>query len=130
MDFNLSLASFEPHVRGVRNLVDLAYKGSNENKTVRILFTSSVGVANNHQTSHQAAIPEEPITDWSAAGSGYGESKLVAERILSEASLHSGIQATICRVGQIAGPVLQGHESGEWNRKEWLPSVSARKPAA
>lgn len=87
-------------------------------------------MANNHHTTRQAAIFEEPITDWGSAGSGYGESKLVAERILNEAALRSGIQATVCRVGQIAGPVLQGHESGEWNRKEWLPSVSASKPVA
>lgn len=83
-----------------------------------------MGVANNIGP-HGSSIPEAPITDLAAAGSGYGESKLVAERLLQEASRNNGIEVVICRVGQIAGPVGKDHQGGAWNKKEWFPSVSS-----
>ena len=52
---------------------------------------------------------------------GYGESKYIAEQLLEKAGKHSGVSAAICRVGQLAGPVMKG---GVWNKQEWLPSVS------
>ena len=123
VDFNLALASFEPHIAGVRNLIRLAVDAKAHGIRAQIFFTSSVGVANNIGT-HVSLIPEAPITDLAVAGSGYGESKLVAERLLQEASQKTGIEVTICRVGQIAGPVRKEHHGGAWNRKEWFPSVS------
>jgi hypothetical protein len=80
-------------------------------------------VANNVGPGIQS-IPEAPITDFAMAGSGYGESKLVAEHLLLEASAHSAVDVTICRVGQIAGPIKKEHRGGQWNRKEWFPCVS------
>jgi thioester reductase-like protein len=85
-----------------------------------IFFISSVGVVNNQRIN--ASVPETLITDFSVAEGGYGRSKLVSEFILSEACTRSGVQSSICRVGQIAGPV--GVQSGMWNKHEWLPSVS------
>lgn len=52
---------------------------------------------------------------------GYGESKYVAEQLLEKAGKISGVSAAICRIGQLAGPVVKG---GIWNTQEWLPSVS------
>lgn len=89
---------------------------------VSLFFTSSVGVAYNWKVS--ASIPEQEILDLSAARTGYGESKLVAERVLLEAAKRSDIDVTILRVGQIAGPVKNNAAKGLWNRREWLPSVS------
>ncbi|KAF5010120.1 hypothetical protein FDECE_3706 [Fusarium decemcellulare] len=119
VDFNLGVASFEPHIRGVRNLVDFAAKAST---SLHIFFTSSVGVATNFPVA-RGQVPEAPIRELAIAGFGYGESKIIAETVLLEAAEKTGVHATVCRVGQIAGPVLPVHEGGEWNRKEWFPSI-------
>ncbi|KAK7416594.1 hypothetical protein QQX98_005065 [Neonectria punicea] len=119
VDFNLAVGSFEPHIRGVRNLVDFAAEAS---ARPRIFFTSSVSVGTNFPSA-RGLVSEEPIRDLAIAGPGYGESKLIAETVLLEAAENTGVHVTICRVGQIAGPVRQGHEGGEWNRKEWFPSI-------
>jgi len=42
VDFNLSLSSFEPAIRGVRHIIDLAL-GSLHPTPPRVMFTSSVG---------------------------------------------------------------------------------------
>ena len=51
---------------------------------------------------------------------GYGESKYVSELLLEAGAEKAGVAAIICRVGQLAGPVVKG---GIWNKQEWLPSV-------
>ena len=119
VDFNLSLASFEPHVLGVRRLIDFS---ADAPKRPPILFTSSVSTVGNWETVFpDTHAPEEPIHDLRVPFAiGYGESKHIAERLLEIAGQH-GVSADICRVGQIAGPVEKG---GVWNKQEWLPSVS------
>lgn len=121
MDFNLNLESFEPHIAGVRDLIDLSAQSP---KSPPILFTSSISTLDNWATKHaQAKVPESGFYDFSVpAAMGYGESKYVAEQLLDEAGKSSGVSAAICRVGQLAGPVLKG---GIWNKQEWLPSVSS-----
>ncbi|OAA61814.1 Male sterility, NAD-binding protein [Niveomyces insectorum RCEF 264] len=126
VDFNLSVASFEPHIQGVRNLIDLCAAAPIHNKRSRprLIFTSSVGVANKFDTAGGAAtVPEASITDLSVAGQGYGESKLVAELLLTAAAEKCGIPVTICRVGQISGPLKKANKKGIWNEKEWFPSI-------
>jgi thioester reductase-like protein len=69
-------------------------------------------------------VPEIAIDDPGvAAHQGYGESKWIAERLLDNAARKCGVSSTICRVGQIAGPVEKGMR-GVWNTQEWLPSVT------
>ncbi|KAG6899435.1 hypothetical protein C0993_010310 [Termitomyces sp. T159_Od127] len=112
LDFNLSLTSFEPNVRGVRRLIDLARSGPNP-KLVRFMFTSSVASA---QAWGQLEVPfpEEVVTDAAVAvGNGYGEGKYVAERILAK----SGIQVASLRIGQVCG----GLPNGAWATSDWLP---------
>jgi nucleoside-diphosphate-sugar epimerase len=98
-------------------LVDFAVESSLD---PAIFFTSSIGVVKNQPTN--ASVPEALITDFTLADGGYGSSKLIAELILDKASSTSGVKCTICRLGQIAGPVDM--HSGMWTRQEWLPSVS------
>ena len=119
VDFNLSIRSFEPHIAGVRNLIDFS---ATAKTTVPILFTSSAGVVANW--TDNCPVPEAEIIDLRMAGMGYGESKLIAERLLAEAGRLSGVPSTICRLGQIAGPVNDVEGRGEWNRKEWVHTVS------
>ena len=122
VDFNIQLASFEPHIKGIRHLIDLGLESRTQGKRAQIFFTSSVGVAN--QLTPISTIQERRIEDYTIAGPGYGESKLVAETLLLEASEKTGLDVTICRVGQIAGPVGETRSRGSWNRREWFPSVS------
>jgi len=116
VDFNLSLESFEPHVAGVRALIDLS---SQSQKKPPILFTSSVSTLGNWPTKHPGEkVPEKAFHDFTIPlAMGYA-----AELLLEDAVNESGISAAICRVGQLAGPVSKG---GMWNKQEWLPSVSS-----
>jgi len=59
-------------------------------------------------------VPEEHLDLQAALGTGYSESKWVAETILKRASEITGIQTTIVRVGQLCGDSV----SGGWTTKE------------
>lgn len=81
VDFNLSLSSFEPHIHGVRNLIDLA-RSARYASSLRFLFTSSVGSAQSWNSKSLGPYPEYVITDpHCAVGNGYGESKYISERV-------------------------------------------------
>ncbi|KIJ58231.1 hypothetical protein HYDPIDRAFT_34379 [Hydnomerulius pinastri MD-312] len=113
LDFNLSLASFEPNVKSTRHLVDLGLDSLHKH-TLRFIFTSSVGTAQSWDHA-QGPYPEEVQLDPSVAvGGGYGESKYVCERILAKSGLH----ATSLRIGQIAGG-----PNGSWATTDWLPII-------
>lgn len=114
VDFNLALDSFTPHLRGMRHLVDFSARATH---APRIFFVSSVGAVLNAPSPVKEEVYPDPDV---AQAMGYAESKHIAERFLHSAGLTSNIKSTICRVGQIAGPVL---EAGMWNQREWLPSI-------
>lgn len=117
MNFNWPLSSFEPHIRGVRNLSRLSAHSTND---AFILFVSSVSAVGAWKGPGPA--PEEPMDDMSvAAPMGYGRSKLVAECLLDEAARVSGVRSACCRVGIVAGPV--GSRLGMWSKREYIPSV-------
>jgi len=119
VDFNISLDSYESHVRGVRHLLDLCLNSAHQAK---IFFLSSIASVMNWSANHSGPIPEEVFSDYTVAQRmGYGESKHVTERLLALASEKSQIRASFCRMGQIAGPV-HGIK-GMWNKQEWLPSL-------
>ncbi|KAF8054252.1 putative aminoadipate reductase [Lyophyllum atratum] len=112
LDFNLSLPSFESNIRGTRKLIDFARAGPHASST-RLLFTSSVASAQSWDRA-KGPFPEEVVEDAGVAvGSGYGEGKYVAERIV----VGSGLQATSFRIGQISG----GLPNGAWATSDWLP---------
>ncbi|KAF7980198.1 hypothetical protein HWV62_39287 [Athelia sp. TMB] len=113
LDFNLSLPSFEPNIRGTRNLIDLALQ-SRHASGIRFMFTSSVASSLGWDQT-KGDFPEEVQMDVSTAvGSGYGEGKYVSERILDK----SGLQASSFRIGQISG----GLPNGAWATSDWVPS--------
>ncbi|KAJ3842699.1 putative aminoadipate reductase [Lentinula raphanica] len=114
LDFNLSLASFEPHIRGTRHLVDLALSCRNS-ASLRFLFTSSIASTLSWDYK-KGPYPEEVVMDPKyAVGGGYGESKYVCERILQK----SGLLASSFRIGQISG----GKPNGAWATSDWLPMI-------
>ncbi|KAF8215590.1 acetyl-CoA synthetase-like protein [Mycena galopus ATCC 62051] len=114
LDFNKSLSSFEPHVKGTRNLIDLARQSPNESG-VRFLFTSSIASAQGWDQS-LGPFPEEVQYDASVTiGNGYGESKYVSERILAG----SGLEGTSFRIGQVCGSA----SNGSWSTSDWVPAI-------
>ncbi|KIK64221.1 hypothetical protein GYMLUDRAFT_40511 [Collybiopsis luxurians FD-317 M1] len=113
LDFNLSLPSFESHVKGARALINLA-RSSRHGSSIRFLFTSSVSSAQSWNALARGPYPEKVMMDARyAVGAGYGESKYVTERILAK----SGLQATSFRIGQVTG----GAPNGAWATTDWVP---------
>ncbi|KAF7305562.1 PKS-PP domain-containing protein [Mycena chlorophos] len=112
LDFNRTLASFSPHIQSTRTLVDLAR--STQHMT-RILLTSSIASVHGWDPS-RGPVPEEPMLDAQVAvGTGYGEGKYVAERILAA----SKIPFTTLRIGQLTG----SHSTGTWSTSDWVPAL-------
>lgn len=117
VNFNMPVESFEPHIRGVRNLADFSCKAS---KRVPIVFISSIATVDAWKKPEP--VPERSLHDLDISTGGYGRSKLVSSLILEKASEASDVPTEIIRVGQIGGP---SSEKGFWNRQEWLPSIIA-----
>ncbi|KAJ3859410.1 male sterility protein-domain-containing protein, partial [Lentinula novae-zelandiae] len=118
LDLNAPLKNFIPNIESTRNLIDLAYSSSRVS-SIRYTFISSIASAQNwiSETGGQEEVPEEILENSrQAAMFGYGESKYVAEKLVSM----SGLQASVYRVGQLCG----ASESGSWTIKEWIPKVT------
>ncbi|GJC82972.1 non-canonical non-ribosomal peptide synthetase FUB8 [Colletotrichum liriopes] len=117
VNFNISVETFEPHIRGVRHWVDFSLRAA---KNVPIIFISSIGTVDAWQGPEP--VPEKRLMDLSLPSTGYGRSKMVSSLILDEATQRSGVPTAIVRVGQVAGP---SSRDGVWNRQEWLPTIIA-----
>lgn len=114
------LAKFEPLLNAVRNVVE-ACIGSL--RKARVTFVSSNCSIMNWPSRHpeQPLIPEEPAWEYaSAADSGYGQSKCIAEQLLARANLDSGVRIAIVRAGQIGGPSSAIANSPGWPIQGWL----------
>lgn len=118
VNFHMPVASFEAHLRGVRNLTEFASKAA---KRIAVVFVGSIGTIIGWDR-RIGSVPEERFDDFGLAGGGYGQSKMVGSLILEAASKAGDFPATSVRVGQIAGPEAG---RGVWNRHEWLPSIIA-----
>ncbi|GJC89467.1 non-canonical non-ribosomal peptide synthetase FUB8 [Colletotrichum liriopes] len=110
VNFNLTLESFEPHIRGVRHLIDFCVQASRD---VHLVLISTVLAATNWDGSEAALPSAVPV-------GAYAQGKLVADLILETATQRSGVSAAVVRVGQIAGPE---DAAGVWNIDEWLPRL-------
>ncbi|KAG6864883.1 putative NRPS-like protein biosynthetic cluster [Blastosporella zonata] len=135
VNFNRSLSSFEPHVRGLSNLVRLALLSAGRRAVgsapTRILFTSSIAVAGRFPSLHPQGpleVPETFLDATNSAGFGYPDAKWVCERLLLSASELFGdassveetlIQGSSVRIGQMTGP----EGSGAWNESEHFPII-------
>lgn len=121
VDFNLILQSFESyHLRGLRSLIDFS---ASSQCRAQIVFSSSTSYATAWATvQDRLTVPETILMSEDNIAMGYGESKQVAERILSVASRCCNIPVTVLRIGQIAGPrvAICGKT---WPKEEWVPSL-------
>ncbi|KAJ9604897.1 hypothetical protein H2200_010286 [Cladophialophora chaetospira] len=112
---------FHPHLLGVKNLINFVNKCTHGTK---LCFISSASVAGRWAALSGASskIPEVVLEDWRLATPGYGQSKLVAERLIAEATRSLGIDGVICRLGQVTGPARNDHY-GLANSRDWFPSM-------
>ncbi|KAL8645201.1 MAG: hypothetical protein Q9210_006841, partial [Variospora velana] len=117
VNFQLPLSSFEPHVQGLHNLLDLSLS-TPYTTPAKLLFCSSVSTALG--TPLPAMIPEAIIEDLDhALEMGYGQSKLVSEHVVAAAVADAGARACVLRIGQVIGDT----KFGMWNDVEAIPSV-------
>ncbi|KAK7958648.1 thioester reductase domain-containing protein [Apiospora saccharicola] len=120
VNFHWPVACFEPHIRGVRNLVDLCLVTRHD---ALLFFVSSVSTVG--AWPEPEPVPEVPVRSMAAAAMGYGQAKLVSEQILERAAAFSGLRAVTCRIGVVAGPV--DRPEGLWNRHEYIPALTSEK---
>lgn len=120
VNFNTPLESFEGVIAGTKRCVDFAVASP---RRPHIAFVSSIASVMNFPAVRHCReddeglllVPEEFDPDNSLpAKQGYGESKHVAGCILARAAREGLIEATILRVGQLAGTSAEG--KGVWNR--------------
>ncbi|KZT25643.1 hypothetical protein NEOLEDRAFT_1178119 [Neolentinus lepideus HHB14362 ss-1] len=123
--WNINLAvplkTFEPDVRGLRSLIDLAATARN-GKPARLVYASSAGifrqleyVSDLRSPITESALPDPKIS----LGSGYSESKWVSERLLDIAMEKiPGFSATTVRIHQLTGGL-----NGAWKPSEWFPAM-------
>lgn len=118
VNFNWDISSFEPSIAGVRHLIDFAlasqYKAS-------LCYISSVAVAHGPPTQGAAleVLRRGPIP----GVDGYVTSKHISEMLIEQATSNFGLRASICRLGQIAGPIGVEYKQGMWPKHEWFPTV-------
>lgn len=119
VNFLMPVASFEPQIQSLLNLLKLAQDSVRD---PAMLFISSIAAA--FPASGDRSVVEEAVLDIEEAGSiaqqGYGQSKFVCEKLVESYVSSSGGKGAILRVGQVAGP-LDG--PGVWNIREWAPSM-------
>ncbi|KAJ6780154.1 hypothetical protein PWT90_01970 [Aphanocladium album] len=115
VNFNLTVQSFEGHIRGVRHLIDFA---QNSAVNTSITFISSIGTVD--KWTEASAIPEANLTNLELASMGYGQSKQISSMVLDTAAKVAGVPSAVVRLGQVAGPTTQ---QGSWNSHEWLPTI-------
>ncbi|EJD40548.1 acetyl-CoA synthetase-like protein [Auricularia subglabra TFB-10046 SS5] len=118
VNFNYAVQTFEPAVRGARNLVDLALKSTLPSPP-RYMFISSISVPRFASPAPGVPAREEHVQDVERIlGFGYPESKWIVEQMLRVASEKTPLQAVSVRVGQLAGG-----SSGCWNVNDWVPVI-------
>lgn len=121
LDFGLALRSFDSFLRATRDTADLALAAAAAGRSpARIVFVSSVAAVEGLPVG--TMVPEAPVDNASAAvPTGYGRSKLTAERILAAAGRRADIPVSIVRVCQVGGPSTG---AGVWADQPWLSAVA------
>lgn len=120
VDFHRPLDYFEKNIEGVSHLIRFA---CNSKHNAQIIFLSSVATVKNWQKPEP--VPEVKLTSPEFAVMGYGQSKLIACLLLDRASETVNVPTTICRLGQVTGPVA-GHSQDHvqlWPRRDWFPTL-------
>lgn len=112
VNFVLSIDSFEDHIGGAVNLLNLSLTSDHPST---FYFSSSVGTRQGRPDPVVAEdFSDSPIT---AGGMGYGQSKWVVEKLCERAAEMKGAKVGVLRIGQLVGDT----ENGVWNETEAWP---------
>ncbi|EJU02829.1 L-aminoadipate-semialdehyde dehydrogenase [Dacryopinax primogenitus] len=122
VNFNWNISSFEPHINGAVNLMNLALHCSKQYPP-KFFFSSSVSAVFAWKgpnppllgPSEALRVPEDITDDPHVAQNiGYARSKWVVERLCRIASEKTALQADVLRIGQMVGD----SRTGIWNETE------------
>ena len=119
LNFNLFLSSFEPHIAGVRAVLDLAL-ASPHGTPPHVTFVSSIGAVARWPFGDRP-VPEAMLdAPEFSLPQGYAYSKYAAEQILQRAAaLRPTLRIAVVRCGQVAGTLT----TGAWARSEYIPRL-------
>jgi len=122
MSITRPINAFEPQFKTMQNLIHFASEASAyvpPGSKVAFQFISSVATVGYYSLhSRQALVPEKRMNVESVLPTGYGDAKLVCERMLDN-TLHKTpeqFHAMVVRIGQISGSKVSGY----WNPIEHL----------
>ncbi|KIK50782.1 hypothetical protein GYMLUDRAFT_51012 [Collybiopsis luxurians FD-317 M1] len=114
VNFALSIDSFDEHVGGALNLMNLCLQSPYADPAV-FYFSSSISC---RQGSPDATCAEDyPPSPSTAAGTGYAQSKWVVEKLCQRAAEGTELSVGVLRIGQMVGDSL----NGVWNETEAWP---------
>ncbi|EGO25232.1 putative aminoadipate reductase [Serpula lacrymans var. lacrymans S7.9] len=115
VNFNLGISSFETHIRGAVNLMNLAL--ASPRKADFYFASSNSAVAS---WPGPEPVPEIVTNDPSVAqGLGYAQSKWVTEKLCQIASQTTPLRAGVLRIGQMVGD----SSNGIWNETEAISLI-------
>ncbi|KAH7912004.1 L-aminoadipate-semialdehyde dehydrogenase [Hygrophoropsis aurantiaca] len=117
VNFNLGISSFEIHIRGAVNLINLALASPHAHPA-DFYFASSISAVASWPGPGPVpeAVTESPLV---AQGIGYAQSKWVTEKLCQLASQTTPIRAGILRIGQMVGDTSHG----VWNETEAISLI-------
>ena len=100
VNFVLGIDSFDSHIGGVVNLINLCIRSS-QAQLPTFYFSSSVGT----QQGVANRVCEEDFSDSPATASpmGYARSKWVVEKVCQRAAKDTPINVGVLRIGQLVG---------------------------
>ncbi|KAJ7623485.1 L-aminoadipate-semialdehyde dehydrogenase [Roridomyces roridus] len=114
VNFALSLNSYDEHIGGAVNLINLCLS-SPRSEPASFYFSSSISCRQGADVPICAEdFPDDPST---AAGTGYARSKWVTEKVCQRATQSAGVSVGVLRIGQMVGDSI----NGIWNETEAWP---------
>ena len=124
MDFKMKVQSFEPHVKVVRELIELGRRAHILRPHVRpkVVLASSIAVVGCYSSDASfSLVPEIPMDDPKVPlPIGYAEAKWVCEKVMESAYDHlCEVEPIIIRIGQLSGST----STGFWSSKEHFPAL-------
>lgn len=119
LNFNLLLPHFEPHVAGVRSVLELALASSLE-RPPHITFVSSIGTTARWPFPERA-VPEVALNSPAfCIPQGYSYAKYVSEQVIQHAVAQCpSLRAAVIRCGQLSGALA----TGAWQKSEYIPRL-------
>ncbi|OSX67090.1 hypothetical protein POSPLADRAFT_1128883 [Postia placenta MAD-698-R-SB12] len=114
VNFNMAVDSYDPHIGGALNLINLCLRSAGSPKP-SFFFSSSIAARSG---SSDLVVGEDfPASPTTALSTGYGRSKWVVEKLCERASQATPLNIGVLRIGQLAGDT----KNGVWNETEAWP---------